>query len=199
MAASSIDRTGKSTIDRVLANAAELFSEKGYAATTTRELAARTGLKSASLYHHIGTKEDLLHRLCMSTLQEIEAAFSNVLARQGDALETLHELVVTYVDLLLSERGQHVAMLNEIRALSPERREQVVALRDHNLGQVRAVIRRAQRAGQFRKDLNAKYVTLSLFNMLNWTIFWYDPQGDLDPPALAELFWKLFVQGMAAQ
>jgi AcrR family transcriptional regulator len=188
--------TSASTIDRVLASAAKLFREKGYAGTSTRELAASAGLQSASLYHHIGTKEDLLYRLSVTTLEEVADLFGRVVAEGSDPVATLERLVRSYVELLLEERDRHAAMLNELRALSAQRRVEVVELRDRNVALVRDVVGRAQQAGGVRSDIDPKYATLALFNLLNWTIFWYDPDGDLDPASIGEMLWGVLFRGL---
>ncbi|HEX3591115.1 MAG TPA: TetR/AcrR family transcriptional regulator [Pseudonocardiaceae bacterium] len=188
--------TAGSTLDRVLASAARLFREKGYAGTSTRELAASAGLQSASLYHHIGTKEDLLHRLSMRTLQEVAELFDRVVAEEADPVPALERLVRSYVELLLTERDRHAATLHEVRALSEHRRAEVVALSERNVTVVRDTVLRAQRAGGLRADIDPRYATLALFNMLNWTIFWYDPDGALDPPAIGELLWSVLFRGL---
>lgn len=184
------------TIERVLASAAKLFREKGYAGTSTRELAASAGLQSASLYHHIGTKEDLLYRLSMTTLAEVSELFNRVVADEPDPLLALENLVLAYVELMLAERDRHAAMLNEIRALSAGRKHEVVTLRDRNIALVRDLVGKAQEAGDLRADIDPKYVTLALFNLINWTIFWYDPDDDLDPASIGEMFWGLLLRGL---
>ena len=49
--------------ERVRRAALELFAERGFHGTGIRQLAERAGLSSASLYHYMGTKEDLLVEL----------------------------------------------------------------------------------------------------------------------------------------
>ena len=184
-----------STLERVLTSAARLFREKGYAGTSTRELAASAGLQSASLYHHIGTKEDLLHRLSVRTLQEVATLFDGVVAEGNDPVATLERLVRSYVELLLTERDRHAATLHEVRALSPQRRAEIAALRERNVTVVREAVQRAQRSGGLRADIDPKYATLALFNLLNWTIFWYDPGGDWTPSELGDFLATMFLDG----
>lgn len=194
MTRSSTD--GTSTLTRVLANAARLFREKGYAGTSTRELAASAGLQSASLYHHIGTKEDLLHRLSVQTVEEVGALFEEIVAEHDDPVATVERLVRGYVDVLLTQRDRYAVTLTEVRALSEDRRAEVVALRDRTVAVVRAAVVRAQRAGGLRSDIDPKYATLALFNLLNWTIFWYDPDEALDPDGVANLLWGVLFRGL---
>jgi AcrR family transcriptional regulator len=65
--------TGESAGERdsrqdLLDAAAELFVERGYAATSTRAVAERAGLRQASLYHYFGGKEDILAVLLEGTV-----------------------------------------------------------------------------------------------------------------------------------
>ena len=68
------DQAGRPTAERLFDIAAALFCEKGYAATTTREIAAVAGIQQASLYYHEAGKEDLLHQIRHVTmLKELRA------------------------------------------------------------------------------------------------------------------------------
>ncbi|MEU7011268.1 helix-turn-helix domain-containing protein [Streptomyces sp. NPDC046332] len=55
--------------DEVLAAAAELFTTRGYTATSTRTIAERTGLRQASLYHYFDGKEAILAELLEGTVR----------------------------------------------------------------------------------------------------------------------------------
>ena len=60
--------SGLSAREELLAAAAELFTTRGYTATTTRALAERAGMRQASMYHYVGGKEDLLADLLEGTV-----------------------------------------------------------------------------------------------------------------------------------
>jgi AcrR family transcriptional regulator len=61
-------RSGLTPRGDVLAAAAELFTERGYAATTTRAVAEQAGLRQASLYHWFDGKEAILAELLQGTV-----------------------------------------------------------------------------------------------------------------------------------
>ncbi|MGW0843101.1 TetR/AcrR family transcriptional regulator [Streptomyces sp. NPDC002787] len=61
--------SGLSPRAELLAAAAELFTTRGYAATTTRAVAERAGMRQASMYHHVSGKEELLAELLESTVE----------------------------------------------------------------------------------------------------------------------------------
>jgi AcrR family transcriptional regulator len=184
-----------STSERLLLGSAELFREKGYAGTTTRALSALAGIQNGSLYHHVDGKEDLLYRLCMGALDDVSAVFSAIAAEDLDPLTRLEKLARRYLEQALDDRDRHATMLSEIRFLSPARQAEVIAHRDANVSIVEGTVRQAQEVGQVRSDIDAKYLTLALFNLLNWTIFWYAPDGELSEPAIAEILWSVFSVG----
>jgi TetR/AcrR family transcriptional regulator, cholesterol catabolism regulator len=188
---------GLSTGERLLAGAAGMFREKGYAATTTRALSALLGIQNASLYHHIGGKEDLLYRLCIVTLDDVAGRFGEVLDLEAEPGQLLDLLARGYLDQALKDRDRHATMLTEIRSLSPARRDEVVARRDENVAIVLRLVASAQEAEQLRGDIDAKYLTLALFNLLNWSIFWFTPDGDLDRDELGRILSSVFFEGVA--
>ncbi|MER0444686.1 helix-turn-helix domain-containing protein [Streptomyces sp. Edi4] len=60
--------SGLAAREELLGAAAELFTRHGYAATTTRMVAERAGLRQATMYHYFAGKEDLLAELLESTV-----------------------------------------------------------------------------------------------------------------------------------
>jgi AcrR family transcriptional regulator len=187
-----------STSERLLIGSAELFREKGYAGTTTRALSALAGIQNGSLYHHVGGKEDLLYRLCMGALDDVGTVFAAIAAEDLDPLTRLEQFARRYLEQALNDRDRHSTMLSEIRFLSPARRAEVVARRDANVAIVEDTVRLAQGAGQARSDIDAKYLTLALFNLLNWTIFWYNPGEELSEQAIAGILWSVFSGGVSS-
>jgi AcrR family transcriptional regulator len=185
-----------STADRLLAGAADLFRRQGYAGTTTRELSSILGIQNASLYYHMEKKEDLLYRLCLATLNDVAAELKAVETEQ-DPLQRLGEMMRAYVTRVLLDRDRHAAMLLELRALSKGRRQEVVKLRDKNVAFVRDTFVEAQRRGQIRADIPAKFLTLAMFNLANWSIFWFRPDGELSATRIAHILHAIFMEGVA--
>src|SRR5579863_1270453 len=89
-----------STQERVLDKAAELFWTKGYAATTTREIAASLGIRQASLYHHVASKENLLCQLCATSLEQLLQAVQSAVNESKGAEGRIRVLVSTHLNTL---------------------------------------------------------------------------------------------------
>jgi AcrR family transcriptional regulator len=188
-------RDGAGTARELLDAAAKLFWAKGYAATTTRELADAVGVQKASLYYYIDSKEDLLYDICVESLVDIKKSVTEAVAYQQDCSSRVRAMIRAHVMVMLREKEKHATMLTELDALTGDRRAEVVALRDDYDRLVRGVLEDAQRAGVLSKDMTAKELELCLMNLLNGTIFWYREDGGRAPDQLVELFERMFLGG----
>lgn len=185
---------GPTTSSRLAATAANLFRQKGYAQTTTRELSDALGIRKASLYYHISSKEQLLQEISMSSLDHIIEA-GNAAIADAPADERLRVLIRAHVVTELRERDMHTVMLTELRALSPENRAAVVERRDAYESLLQEIVDEEQKAGRLRTDIDSRLLTLAMLNALNWTIFWFDPDADLTPERLADVLADVFIEG----
>lgn len=189
--------TDRSTPERVLDTAATLFWEKGYATTTTREIAAAVGIQQASLYYHVPSKEALLYQLCVSSLEQLLADVKAAVEAHRDPLERLHALIRAHLTKLVQHQMRHVTMLTELRALSKRHHAEVLAMRKQYAHLVRSVIQEGQSAGKLRKDVPAKYLYLALLNVLNWAVIWFRREQALTADHLADLFSPIYLHGAA--
>lgn len=186
--------SASSPAGRLLETAAALFREQGYARATTRELAERLGLQKASLYHHMEAKEDLLYEISTKSLKDITAAVAAVAdAQPRDG--RLRRVIVAHMGAALAEQNLHLTMLTELRALSDQRRADIVQRRSDYEALLERIVAADQRAGRLRTDIEPKFLTLILLNLLNWTIFWYRPDGQLRPAEFAEMVSDVFLDG----
>lgn len=98
--------------DIILQKAAAMFREKGFAATSMRDLAESVGIEAASLYNHIRSKNEILEAICFNVanrfnenMESIEASGDNSIQK----LETLlrfhiRQMVENYEEVYVSDR-----------------------------------------------------------------------------------------------
>jgi TetR/AcrR family transcriptional regulator, cholesterol catabolism regulator len=192
------DDVPDTTANRMWHTAARLFRERGYSATTTRELAAELGIKKASLYYHMGKKEDLLLGICMAALEHVDTAVRSAVAKETRGDGKIRSLIHAQLNAMLTEIDMHATLLLSLDQLTPVRRRKVVAQKQRYQNLVREVLAEAQEAGYLRNDISADHLALVLLNMLNWTITWYRPNGSMAAPLLADLIAAVFLEGAAA-
>lgn len=125
-------RVGGTPQDEILDAAGELFTEQGYAGTSTRAIAEAVGLRQASLYHHFSTKEDILIALLRQTVvPTLDVARSQDPLRP--AVQRLVEIIRFDVTQLLTSRWNLgvLYLLPEIRTAAFDAfRADRLALRD---------------------------------------------------------------------
>jgi AcrR family transcriptional regulator len=191
------DANEQGTLARLVEASAVLFSRRGYAATSTREIAAALGIQKASLYYHVGSKEELLFAICKSSLEQIRSDVEEALAAVHDPSDRVSALIGAHMESMLSEQEKHAAALSEMHLLSPERFGEVRLLRDAYEGQVRSVLQEGQEAGAVRADIEIKYLCLALLGLMNRACVWYRRGGTLSPGQLGQLFSSIFLSGAA--
>ncbi len=106
----SPDQTSKRDI--IHAVAAELFREKGFRATSMRELASKVGIEAASLYNHIEGKNELLISICFKVASNFTQKMNEVENMDSDIITKIelliryhvHENVHNYKDVYVSDR-----------------------------------------------------------------------------------------------
>ncbi len=111
--------SGLTPRQELLAAAGELFTTRGYTATTTRAIAERAGMRQATMYHYVSGKEELLAELLEGTVTPSLALAESLLAdRELPAERRLWELCRADVELLCA--GPHnlgaLYLLPEVRA-----------------------------------------------------------------------------------
>jgi TetR/AcrR family transcriptional regulator, cholesterol catabolism regulator len=185
------------TTDRLFDTAAELFCHKGYAATTTREIATAVGIQQASLYHHMASKEDLVYKICRSSLEQFLADVPAAVDQVACPLERVRVFIRAHLATLLRYQKRNVTMLTELRAISSRHRAEVLALRQKYERFVRSIIENAQTAGMIRDDVPAKYLSLALLSILNHAALWFRKDQALLEDQLAGVFTKVFLEGAA--
>ncbi|MGW4486134.1 TetR/AcrR family transcriptional regulator [Amycolatopsis sp. NPDC004368] len=91
----------------VLDAAGELFTGAGYAATTTRAIAERAGLRQASLYYHFPAKEDILAELLAATVRPSLAVAAGLVSSSSSEPASVRLWALAYADVRLLGGARH--------------------------------------------------------------------------------------------
>ena len=93
---------GKNRKTLIFEEAARLFREKGYQATSMRDLAERVDLEPSSLYSHIRSKGELLQKICFDCANRFTDTMEEILAEDTTPLEKIRKLVEVHIDVALT-------------------------------------------------------------------------------------------------
>ena len=180
---------------QLLHAAARLFRQKGFAATTTRDIASAAGMRSGSPFYHFENKAALLFAV-------VEQGMRAALQRQAAALQAvpsgaaphvlLRALVRAHFDVLLGAGSDFIpVMLYEWRSLGVAQRAGIARLqRDYERAWMDALQALAL-AGCLAAD--AHVARLMMLGALNWSVQWYKPRKGASLDALTDAAMQLFV------
>ena len=186
-------RSRKAQIDRT---ATALFRARGFAATSMRELATELGLEAGSLYSHIKSKEEILHRVCFGLAEDFFAGFAAATADASMPVAAKLRLAIEgHVRVLSRDSAASAVFLQEWRHLSEPARTKFLALRDQYEGSFRTLIARGIDAGELHAP-DAAFATLTLLASLNWLPSWYRPDGKLTPDEIAHRLAEQLLGGL---
>lgn len=186
-------RSRKAQIDHT---ATALFRARGYAATSMRELATALGLEAGSLYSHIKSKEEILHRVCFGLAEAFFAGFDDATADVTMPVATQLRLAIeAHVRVLTQDSAASAVFLHEWRHLSEPARIEFLALRDRYEAGFRSLIAQGMAAGELHAP-DAAFAALTLLASLNWLPNWYRSEGKLSPDEIAHRLAEQLLNGM---
>jgi AcrR family transcriptional regulator len=174
---------------RIRTAALELFTERGFHGTGIRELAQRAGLSTATLYHYMGTKEDLLAEIMRGSMDLLLRAAAQA-GTHGTPAERIVRLVHVHV-LAHALRPLHTRVTDdEMRSLSAGVRAEIVALRDD----YEQIWQQAIDAGVGTGDFLVRapgLARLATLEMCSGVARWYTPDGPLTLEQLAARYAEM--------
>src|SRR5690606_11103931 len=110
---------------RLLLAAVEAFAERGYHATTTRDIAGRAGMSPAALYIHYKTKEELLHRISRIGHEKVLEVLRWASCSEGSATERLAGAGSSFVRWHAGGRTTARVVQYELDFLGPDARAEI--------------------------------------------------------------------------
>jgi AcrR family transcriptional regulator len=170
--------------------ASDLFRERGYAATSIRDIARALSVQGASLYAHVTSKEDVLWAIVDRAAGRFEAAADRAEAeadasRPGDPAEAIAALVEAHVDVLTADVDEAGVFMHEWRSLGEERRRQILERRDAYQARFRRHVEAGMAGGVFAMT-DPAIATSSILSAINGVAAWYDPAGRLPADRIAD-------------
>jgi AcrR family transcriptional regulator len=181
--------------DQIYEAAERLFSERGYHATSMRDIARELGIEGGSLYSHISGKQELLFEIVLRGSEQFLRAAREAIALNRTARARLRELMRRHLAIVAESTPRAIVHFHEWRHLELERQAFILARRDEYEAYVRQIIREGVAAGEFA-PYDERLIGLHVLSLLNWTYQWYTPGGTWNANDLADRFFDLLMRGL---
>jgi len=178
----------------IIETAAELFKEKGYSAVTMRDLAAKMGIKAASLYNHISSKQHILRDIIISIAEEFTDGMNQIRSSKHSTIEKLKDIITLHVDIT-SKNTSGMASLNNDWMHLEEQLDYYLELRNNYEDNFRDIIKQGIELGDLKNE-PPDTILFSILTTLRSLYLWIPKKEDLNPEKLAQSLSQILISGV---
>jgi AcrR family transcriptional regulator len=185
--------------DVIIAKAAKLFREKGFSATSMRDLAEHVGVEAASLYNHISSKAEILQEICfktannfMSHIEEVDATPNKTAIEKIQAILRFHirQMLDNYEEVYVSDREWKHLTDPYLSNMQTQRR----AYRQR----IASIIEEGIRKGEI-KQIDAPTAVLIMLHAVSGIESWHRSKKKIPGEMLEDNMVQILVDGLRKQ
>ena len=181
--------------DQVITTAERMFAQRGFHATSVRDIADALSIKGGSLYAHIESKDDLLWDIVNGAADRFFAAVRPIIASDLLPVEKLKRLMLAHVRVITANLNAAAVYSTEWRSLPEPRRSEFASRRNEYERIVRDLVVSCIRSGAF-SDMDEKFATLLILSSMNWIYQWYRADGPMTPDEIASRLTTMLFNGL---
>ncbi|MEY2925488.1 MAG: hypothetical protein RLZZ337_2038 [Bacteroidota bacterium] len=179
----------------VIAEAQKVLKNKGFAATSVRDIAKALEMEPASLYSHFSSKEDILKITCFDMAEKFELAIKEVNDIYFNAEEKLRMAIKFHVEILTENLDSAIIFIRDWRNLTGKSLEQFIAKRNVYEAGIREIVQTGINEGVFN-ETDKKFAALTILSSVNWIVEWYNEDGSLSAEQIAEKLSNFILTGL---
>lgn len=178
--------------------AAILFHQKGYAATSMRELAEKVGLEVSSLYSHIRSKEEILHDICLRLAQRFIEGLDLIENAPIDITSKLRKVIHLHISLATEDIYEFSVFHEEWRNLKGEELKSFMRMRRDYEGRLVRMVELGI-ATQSLRHADPRIVIHTLLSSIRWVPMWYHEGREMSIEQLADNLSDVLLYGINKQ
>jgi len=159
----------------IIETAARLFRDKGYVATSMKDLAEAVALKKASsLYSHIGSKEEILRTICFDNANQFKEGMDEIQNLEISPKQKIEKLIQLHIDIALNDNTSVTAFNDEWRHLSEPFLQDFLNLRKNYEQQFCTIIEAGKAQGDL-KNIETTTILYTILSAIRWLYDWRKP------------------------
>lgn len=178
----------------IVQKAACMFREKGFPATSMRDLAESVGIEAASLYNHIQSKSEILQEIifrisedCYKNLDELDSTSSN--------LQKIESVIRFHIQMMIHRFEDYHVMINEWIHLEAQPLSDFITQRRNYVQRLESFISEGIAAKEIKPIL--PYVAvLTILSAVRGLEFWHRSQKTYTPEELEENMVAYLIGGL---
>ena len=180
--------------DEIINTAAKLFKEKGYSAVTMRDLATAMGMKAASLYNHINSKQEILKAIIISIAEDFTNGMNTIIKSEASNISKLKRIVDLHVNIT-SNNTNGMASLNNDWMHLEDQLDYYLKLRNEYETSFLIIIKEGISSSEI-KNSNPEIIMFSMLTTLRSLYLWIPKKEDLNANDLANSLSEVLIEGI---
>ncbi|WP_438964175.1 TetR/AcrR family transcriptional regulator [Winogradskyella sp.] len=180
--------------EEIIRVATKLFKEKGYSAVTMRDIAKSMGIKAASLYNHINSKQDILKTIIISLAEQFTAGMLEIKSSGESCVNKLKAIIKLHVTLS-SQNIYGMSSLNNDWMHLEEQMPYYIKLRSEYEDDFKNILEQGIGKGEL---INVKpdVMMFSILTTLRSLYLWIPKKEDIDLHDLTENLSQILLDGI---
>lgn len=175
-----------------------MFREKGFAATSMRDLAEMVGIEAASLYNHIRSKNEILEAICFDVanifnthMDSVESSAKKSITKIEDLLRFhIRQMVGNYEEVYVSDR--------EWKHLEDPYLSNFQTQRRNYRKKFAAIIEDGMEKNEIRK-IDAPTAVLIILHAISGIESWHRSKAKISAEELEDNMLKIMIDGLRKQ
>lgn len=180
--------------EEIINTAAKLFKEKGYSAVTMRDLATAMGIKAASLYNHINSKQEILKEIIISLAEDFTNGMKEINNSNNSSIEKLKAIITLHISIT-SENTFGMASLNNDWMHLEEQLKYYLELRTNYENEFRNILIEGINKNEII-DADVEVMLFSMLSTLRSLYLWIPKKEDLDSMELSNNLSTILINGI---
>lgn len=191
----TVRRKKASKKDFILLRASAMFREKGYAATSMRDLAEMVGIEAASLYNHIQSKAEILQEIIFRMANDCNVHLEELEESNLSNLKKLESLIRFHVQMMINRCDDYTVMINEWMHLSEPYLTNFNIQRHQYVVKLENIVAEGCKQKEL-KEISPYVVVLTILSSVRGLEFWHRSSEKITPKQIEDNMVALLINGL---
>lgn len=182
----------------ILRRAAAMFREKGFAATSMRDLAEMVGIEAASLYNHIRSKNEILEAICFDVANIFNTNMEAIEGSNKKSITKIEELLRFHIRQMIENYEEVYVSDREWKHLDEPYLSNFQTQRRNYRKKLAAIIEDGIEKNEIRK-IDAPTAVLIILHAISGIESWHRSKAKISAEELEENMLKIMIDGLRKQ
>jgi TetR/AcrR family transcriptional regulator, cholesterol catabolism regulator len=193
------DPTETDTLNNLIEVAVDLFSVKGYAGTSIRDIARNMNMTMGAIYNYFKKKDDLFFFIVEKTVREAKEELLAIAQMDLPPMERFELMLRVHFTNIGTHLKESTITFLQDEHYNPEKKKRVREEQNEFTDMYVKELERLKDAGFINSPVPSRILVLNILATLTWFVRWYNPKGRLSLSQVIEYVISFITFGVTGQ